>query len=68
VSDRFQRQGLGTEILRGLLRVARDEKLARVTADILPENRAMQGVCEKLGFRLTNSAAERLVKAVVDVK
>jgi acetyltransferase len=67
VSDRFQGQGLGTELLRSLLRVARDEKLARVTADILPENRAMQRTCERLGFRLAHSAADRLVKAVIDL-
>jgi acetyltransferase len=56
VADRFQKSGLGTELLRRLLEVARDEHLLRVTADILPENRAMQRVCEKLGFRLTHSS------------
>src|SRR5262249_35607325 len=50
VSDSFQRCGLGTEVLRRLLDVGRDDRLARITADILPENRGMQRVCEKLGF------------------
>jgi acetyltransferase len=67
VSDRFQGSGLGTEILRRLLQAARAEKLRRVSADILPENRAMQRVCEKAGFRLVPSEAERLVKAVIDL-
>ncbi len=52
VSDFYQRQGLGTELLRRLLEVARNEKIGRVKAEILPVNRAMQRVCEKLGFRL----------------
>ena len=52
VSDSAQRQGLGTELLRRLLQVGRDEKLDRISAEILPENRAMQRVCEKVGFCL----------------
>jgi acyl-CoA synthetase (NDP forming) len=55
VSDRYQRQGLGTELLRRILDVARDEKLASVSAQILPENGAMQRVCEKVGFELKRS-------------
>jgi len=65
VSDAVQGTGLGTELLRLLLEVARAEKLQRVTADILPDNTAMQRVCKKLGFRLEHSLEERLVKAAV---
>src|SRR5262249_32123054 len=38
VSDKAQGRGLGTELLRRLIAVGRDEKLDRITADILPEN------------------------------
>jgi len=55
VSDAQQHQGLGSELLKQLIQVGRDEGLAAITADILRENRAMQRVCEKLGFRLTRS-------------
>ncbi len=65
VSDRYQRSGLGTELLRRLLQVGRDEKLARVTADILPENYGMQRMCEKLGFRLTQTPHG--VKSVIHI-
>ena len=51
VTDEFQRRGLGSELLRRLLAVGRAERLARITADILPENREMQHICQKLGFR-----------------
>jgi acetyltransferase len=67
VSDSFQRTGLGSEVLRRLLQVARDDHLDRVIADIMPDNRAMQRVCEKLGFRLKYSVEERLVKAAIDL-
>jgi acetyltransferase len=52
VSDPFQSRGLGTELLQRLLQVGRDERLKQINADILPENIAMQRVCEKVGFCL----------------
>ena len=63
VSDRFQGQGLGTELVRRLIEVGRCEKLSRITADILTDNRVMQRICKKLGFRLTHSVEDELVKA-----
>jgi acetyltransferase len=67
IADRYQKAGLGTELLKRLLHIARDEKVRQVTATILPENRPMQRVCEKLGFRLNHSVSEGLVTAVFDV-
>lgn len=65
VSDRYQRQGLGTEMLSRLLDVARAEHLELVSAEILPENTAMQRVCEKVGFGLRRSP--RLVVATINL-
>jgi acetyltransferase len=67
VSDRCQGQGLGTELLRRLLEIARDQKIRRVTADILAENNVMQEVCEALGFRLQQPVADRVVKAAIEL-
>jgi acetyltransferase len=52
VNDRYQRQGLGSEILRRLIQIAREEGLQRITAEILPDNFGMQRLCERLGFAL----------------
>jgi acetyltransferase len=57
VSDRWQRQGLGTELLKRLVQVGRAEKLSRLNAVILPNNRSMQHVAEKVGFRKGRDAA-----------
>jgi acetyltransferase len=65
VSDRVQRSGLGTELLRRLLQVGRDEKLRRITADILPQNTVMQKICERLGFQLQHDFEGRLVRASI---
>jgi acetyltransferase len=65
--DDWQNRGLGSQMLRILLAVARDEKLARVTADILPENLEMQRVSQKLGFKLERSLEEPLVTASIEL-
>ena len=63
VSDHWQGRGLGTELLRRLIDVAKGENITRLTADILPDNRDVQRVCERLGFRLRHSMEEEVVKA-----
>ncbi len=67
VTDRFQRQGLGTELLRQLIQFGRDEKLQHLTGDILAENQGMQEVCKKLGFRLQYAPEDRLVRAELEL-
>jgi acetyltransferase len=68
VSDLWQNKGLGSKLLSTLLHVAKDEKVARVTAEILPENLEMQRVCEKLGFKLVRSTEENDVHAEIVLK
>ncbi|HZR45498.1 MAG TPA: bifunctional acetate--CoA ligase family protein/GNAT family N-acetyltransferase [Candidatus Manganitrophaceae bacterium] len=67
ISDRYQRQGLGTELLRRLIQVGRDERLKRIRADILSDNIAMQEVCRKLGFQLRRKIGDPLVAAELDL-
>jgi acetyltransferase len=67
VADHFQRQGLGTELLRRLIQVGGDEKIDRLVAEILPENIEMQRVCQKLGFQLSHAIGDGVVKAVMDL-
>ena len=63
VSDAYQGHRLGTELLNRLVAVARAEGIGRLVGDILPENTAMQAVARNLGFRLSFSAEEGVVKA-----
>ncbi len=69
VSDPYQKQGLGTELLRRLIDVARDEDVEQIVADILVQNHAMQLVSEKLGFKIVRSSdpEEEMVRAVKEV-
>ena len=52
VTDRCQKQGFGTELLKRLVQIGRDEKLTRITAIIMADNHAMQHVSRKVGFKL----------------
>ena len=63
VSDQFHGRGLGKELLARLVIVGGDEKLAALKADILPDNRDVMRVCEKLGFTLRHSVEDEVVKA-----
>ncbi|MBI3961307.1 MAG: GNAT family N-acetyltransferase, partial [Deinococcus sp.] len=67
VSDQCQRCGLGTELLRRLVQVGRDERLQRIGADILLDNIAMQRVCEKLGFSLHHDPEDGIVRAEIEL-
>jgi acetyltransferase len=67
VNDRWHGKGLGSEMLRRLIEVARDERIANILADILPENYVMQHVCEKLGFKLTRKIDGDMVKARIEL-
>lgn len=67
ISDPTQRQGLGTELLRRLIQIGRDEHLKKIRADILADNTAMQRVCKKLGFRLHHQVGDPLVSAELDL-
>ncbi|MEP7190049.1 MAG: GNAT family N-acetyltransferase, partial [Roseiflexaceae bacterium] len=58
VSDAYQGQGIGSELLRRLIAIGRDERIDRVLADVLPDNRDMQRVFKQLGFRFHRTLGE----------
>jgi acetyltransferase len=50
ISDAYQGQGLGREMLQRLFDVGRDWGCAKIVAEILADNGAMRRVCKGLGF------------------
>jgi acetyltransferase len=63
VSDRYQGRGLGTELLRRLIQIARDEKLHEIVAHILPQNGAMRALADRCGFTIRESDDPDMVVA-----
>lgn len=67
ISDHWHNKGLGTQLLSRLVQFAKDEGLRGVRADILPDNKPMQRVSEKLGFKLQHSQDSSVVAARLDL-
>lgn len=67
VSDAFQGQGLGKELLRRLIDVARREDVATLYGEISSENQTMQAICRAMGFRISRDPQDTLVKAVLEL-
>ena len=67
VSDRRQNRGIGTELLRRLIEIARQQGICRITGDILVDNRRMLEICRQCGFRVTSDASGVLM-AVLDLR
>ncbi len=55
VTDQWHNQGLGSELTRRIIEVARAEKLDLLRAIILPENREMLRLAESFHFEITRS-------------
>jgi acetyltransferase len=62
IADQWHGQGLGTQLLKLLVQIGRDEKLERITASILADNREMEHMARKAGFTFTQQqqGSERL--------
>lgn len=52
VADAFQNLGLGSELLKRVVDVGRQEKVKRLWADILADNSKMRRLCESIGFKM----------------
>jgi acetyltransferase len=58
VTDKWQRKGLGTELTKRLIQIAKNEKLGRLLAYTLRENKDMQHMCKKVGFQVRTPVGE----------
>jgi GNAT superfamily N-acetyltransferase len=67
VSDAWQNQGVGHQLLEALIRVGRAEKLNRITATILASNCAMLHVCRAFGFSVRRDVGGDEFKAELKV-
>ena len=65
VRDAWQRRGLGSELLARLIEIGRAEKLSAITGQILADNRDMQMLCKKAGFRVFHPPGETDCRAEI---
>ena len=50
ITDAYQSRGLGAELLRRIIHVAKKEGIRAVSADMMPDNVSMSAICKHLGF------------------
>ncbi len=67
VSDQYQKLGLGNELLRRVIQIARDERVSQISAEMLPDNIAMQIITKRLGFRVHANEDPMSVRAFLDL-
>jgi len=67
VTDHWQKEGMGTELVRRLMDVARDQKLERIIAHIMPENEAMRLLAQHLSFDIRPTDDPNLLEAILEL-
>ena len=67
VADRYQKLGLGNELLRRVVQIARDEKLSHLSAEMLTDNIAMQLIFRRNGFLIRAGEDLTSVRAFLDL-
>jgi acetyltransferase len=67
VSDQYQHQGLGLELIRRVVDIARNEKISQVSAEMLPDNMGMQAVFRRVGFTIRADEDLSSLRAVMDL-
>jgi acetyltransferase len=61
ISDLYQGKGIGTELLRQIIRISKDEKLKKIEAIITPDNAVMRALFDKLGFKASTRDSDQMV-------
>jgi acetyltransferase len=63
VCDECQGKGLGTELLKRMIEIARAEKMTTLRASMSPDNTCMKSMCEKAGFKMSTNAESGMLEA-----
>lgn len=68
VSDKFQGQGLGKELIHRIIEVGRKEQIKRIIAATTPDNETFINLCRKAGFSTISANPQTgMVEAVMNL-
>ncbi len=67
ISDRYQGQGLGKELIQRIVEIGRDEKINRIIAMMSPENTAMRKLVQDVGFTSEIDPQSGMLKAQIEL-
>lgn len=52
IADKFHKKGLGNQLLKSLIHIAKKEGIKEIRAEVLSENKGMLHLCKKEGFKI----------------
>ncbi len=67
VSDKYQHQGIGKELLTRIIKIARDEKVGMIYGTVYSENKEMLHLAEALGFVAMNTERENIIRVELEL-
>jgi len=67
VCDEWQRSGLGSELLKRIVQIAKREKIRVINAEVLRDNVGMQTIMKRTGFRLKLIDSSGSMRATLDL-
>lgn len=67
ILDAYHNLGLGSELLKNSIAVAKNEKMSHIYAYILDENVGMLKICERAGFKIAPSDKPHILKAILNL-
>jgi len=68
VSDQWQNHGIGTFLLKHLMRIARRNGIRGFTAEVLVENKSMQAVINKSNTKVSSHVGNNVISYEMDFK
>jgi acetyltransferase len=67
ISDQFQGLGLGNELVRRIVEVAKAEGVRQLTALVTSDNQPMRHISKKFGFSLKPTRDEKMMEITMDI-
>jgi acetyltransferase len=67
VTDHFQGKGLGGELMKRLVQIARDEKMTRLFAVFTADNQGVKQIMQAQGFRIGEDKVQGRLRAQIDL-
>lgn len=67
VADEWQNRGIGKFLLRTLGRIAKGNGIHGFTAEVMADNKAMQAVISRSGFKVSSRLQDRVYSYVIDL-
>lgn len=67
VADRYQKQGIGTYLMKELAAAAKETGIRYLEGDVLVENREMMHVIEACGFQVSEDLEEGVYRVTLDL-